>query len=1006
MNKRSGVFLFAVAGVLLCGAAGTPETGSTSGIHAVWGTAVLLLLIGMFLIRQRARNKFHELETRHRLQLQTVAEFAQIAFFRCSADGGLKSRLSNPAFWGREADGVTPLPIEQWVDERDLPAIRAQWRRLFAGETDSVAVEYRSVSPAVRHFEMYARRIQPENGGEPELYGIIREVTQEKLAAEREQDISRMLQALLENLPCYIYTKDAETLRYTLCNKMFRSSFNLPPDEIIGKTDDDLFPADEAARLIGDEKLTIRTGGERECVAPFTGANGVTRIGRFFYKLLPMANGRQSLLGLVIDITEEEQRERELRQSNTLLQAIMDNLPCSLFVKDADRDFRYLMYNRVFTEQFSLGGKEVIGRNDPELLPPEIAALCLESDRQAVKADSAQITHETAMLADGREHVLHNTKSLIVHEDGRRLLLGLNVDMTEETRMVRELQIYAKRQQLVTSCLEAILLNEGDEDSAIQLVLHAVYDHLKADRCYTLIFDYENDRMVPGVEYYQPGDRVVVGNLPQLPIPRQEPWFKRLERHQLLFFPDTASEETRSIFGCWAEYAVFWEIRSIYCAGIHCDGRLWGDIGICYEKEHYTFSEQDRQLLETAAHMIEIILARKQSRAQLTRALVDAQNASKAKSFFLATMSHELRTPLNAVIGFSELLRNSTLPPEEQQDYLASINLAGNALLSLINDILDLSKIEADQLEIVAQPTDVAALAEEMQAIFRQKAQEKSLELKLVIPQELPMLELDCPRLRQILLNLIGNAIKFTPQGSVTVSADFQPAGPERGVLQLCVSDTGIGITQESQATIFDPFVQQDAVRDTHTYHGTGLGLAICRRLTDKMGGTIQLESELNRGSRFTVRLDGVPYAAPPSRTETAQQQKDAFFSPDCRVLLVDDVPMNLKVLQAMLRKLKVESVCAASGEEALEILAQDREFQFVLTDLWMPGMSGEELARKIHETPAIAHLPVIAVTADSQISDDQSGKFQGVLLKPVSLEALQLILPDGDVVRDDGSGI
>lgn len=258
-------------------------------------------------------------------------------------------------------------------------------------------------------------------------------------------------------------------------------------------------------------------------------------------------------------------------------------------------------------------------------------------------------------------------------------------------------------------------------------------------------------------------------------------------------------------------------------------------------------------------------------RKELTAALEQAQAANKAKSCFLASISHEIRTPLNAVIGFSELLKGGGLSETERVEYLDSINLAGNSLLRLINDVLDLSKLEAGQMTLTPQPTDVAALLREVQAIFRYKVQEKHLFFRLDCPAGLPLFLLDSLRLRQILLNLTGNAVKFTGEGGVALSAGFTPSGGGRGTLAVRVRDIGIGIPEEARQRIFEPFVQGDSACDTHVYDGTGLGLAICRLLAGKSSGT------------------GRADAPPPSA-------RWKF-----RVLLVDDVLLNLKVLQAML---------------------------------------------------------------------------------------------------------
>lgn len=378
-----------------------------------------------------------------------------------------------------------------------------------------------------------------------------------------------------------------------------------------------------------------------------------------------------------------------------------------------------------------------------------------------------------------------------------------------------------------------------------------------------------------------------------------------------------------------------------------------------------------------------------ESQRQLIHELFEARNTDKARSMFLATMSHELRTPLNAIIGFSELLRDSPVQADELNEYLQAINLAGNTLLKLINDILDLSKIDAQQMKIVPEPTEPETLAGEMRMLFHQRTDREDLRYTVSCPKGLPVLMLDGLRVRQILLNLIGNAIKFTERGNVTVAFSFQQTGEDEGTFEVGVSDTGAGIAPESQETVFDPFIQQDAARDSRLQHGTGLGLAISRRLARCMGGDITLASAVGEGSTFRLILPKVKTAETVLPAAAPKPEKKAPETP-LRILLADDVPLNVKVLAAMLKKLGVEVATVSSGAEALERLKGGAP-DALLTDLWMPGMNGVELAARIREIPALASLVVIAVTADVDSRNNFDLKnIDGILTKPVTIGKLE----------------
>lgn len=413
------------------------------------------------------------------------------------------------------------------------------------------------------------------------------------------------------------------------------------------------------------------------------------------------------------------------------------------------------------------------------------------------------------------------------------------------------------------------------------------------------------------------------------------------------------------------------------------------------------FDRQDRLalILETAVDVTDI----NEGKRRLETAMKAAQAADRAKSYFLATMSHELRTPLNAVIGFSELLQTSVLSSAQQKDYVQSIHVAGNALLSLINDVLDLSKIEADQSRITPKKTALIKLLDEIETIFKNKAQAKGLTLTIDCPDNLPLLYLDTPSLRQVMLNLFGNAIKFTNVGSVSLHVRFDEFDECLGALTLSMADTGIGVKPEYQEKIFEPFVQQDTVRGGRIYEGTGLGLSISRRLVEKMDGELTLESEEGRGSVFTVRLPLVQYEKNSPETPATPADRDVpaplpvalppVITEDYRVLLVDDVKMNDRVLSAVLRKLGISSKAASSGLEALKAL-ETYTPNLVMTDIWMPGMNGAQLAKTIRQDRRWQSVKIVAVTADTEIdSSFDVTCFDDVLLKPLTLDKISGVL-------------
>ncbi len=381
---------------------------------------------------------------------------------------------------------------------------------------------------------------------------------------------------------------------------------------------------------------------------------------------------------------------------------------------------------------------------------------------------------------------------------------------------------------------------------------------------------------------------------------------------------------------------------------------------------------------------------------KLVKAVEAAKAADKAKSLFLATISHELRTPLNAVIGYSELSQARGISESERIDNLKNINISANALLTLVNDVLDLSKLESGQMEMVKTPTDMREMANELLGIFRFRTEKAGISISAEVSPEMPPLMLDTLRLKQVLVNIMGNAVKFTDHGGVSLEVLFVRTARTSGLLSISVSDTGMGIHPEYIEKIFNPFERQpqNLVKGLNAYEGTGLGLAISQRLMREMGGSIQVESRLGEGSKFTMSIPNVEVSdveAPSS----ARTLRDPFASKvsfsDAEILIVDDVIMNLNVLEAILKKLGVKVERASSGKEALE-KAKTRRPSLILTDLWMPEMNGEEFARLAKADPSLSGIPIVVVTADTQM-EDADRVFDDALLKPITVLKVDAIL-------------
>lgn len=368
-----------------------------------------------------------------------------------------------------------------------------------------------------------------------------------------------------------------------------------------------------------------------------------------------------------------------------------------------------------------------------------------------------------------------------------------------------------------------------------------------------------------------------------------------------------------------------------------------------------------------------------------------AEDANKAKSEFLANMSHEIRTPMNAVLGFAELLFNHPLN-EKQTEYVKGIQLAGKNLLNIINDILDLSKIESGNMSISMDSVNIYELVDELQALFAIKAKEKNIDFILEVDSNIPKgLLLDELKIKQIMFNLLGNAIKFTSNGYVKLKCYLTNSPTDESIVELniVVKDTGIGIPQNQQDIIFEPFRQQNG-QNTRQYGGTGLGLSITHKIVQLLSGKISLNSVQDKGSSFSIVIPSVSVAALKIEKGKNSNKQYKYSIKKSTVLLVEDVVTNREIVKGYLEDQSITILEAQNGQEGVD-LAISLHPDLILMDIQMPIMDGYTAIDILKYNPTTKNIPIVALTASTMTSDEAKIRSicDGYLRKPVSRDEL-----------------
>ncbi|MDP9474737.1 MAG: PAS domain S-box protein, partial [Actinomycetota bacterium] len=935
--------------------------------------------------RKRAEQELQKSEALTRAIVETTPN----GIITMTKDGLVRS--FNPGaeqIFGYAAGEVVGRPLRMLMPERFRGPHEAGFRRYVEGGEAHVvgkgAVELAGLRKDGTEFPLDLSLGEMRAEDDILFTGIVRDITERRRAEENLKESEERYRTLVETVQEGIAFIAPEGGLVNYCNEAYAEILGLTQEEMIGRSFFDFLEAEEREKALRQRELR-RAGVSSSYEVTATAADGTEKI--LSATGSPIYDAEGSYAGAVqtlVDVTERKRAERQLREAEGLFRSAFDDAAIGMALYDLDG--RFTQVNRSLCEMLGYPEEELLRLRFEDITHPEDLDLSVGRVKELLEGRVEGYQLEKRYLhAQGHPVWVSLSVSAVRGPEGPLYLIAQMQDITERKEAEEEIR----------------LLNESLE----RRVEERTAELKESEERYSLVVEGSNDGiydwdLMEGDIFWNDRLFQILGLSPQAFTPTLDAFLELIRPEDREEF----SERLAAHLEGGEEFEVEFGVRHASGEYRTCvtrgkaqrdeNGRPFRMAGTLTDiTERKRAEEEIRRLNESLENRVEERTAQLQDAVfelerageNLRRAKEEAESANRAKSEFLANMSHEIRTPMNGVIGMTDLLLDTPLS-EEQREYAGTIRLSGEGLLTVINDILDFSKIEAGEMRLETINFDLRTVVEDAVALLAERAREKGLELASLVDYDVPTaLEGDPGRVRQILTNLVGNAIKFTEAGEVVLRAELVEEDPEWATVRISVRDTGIGMSEEQQGRIFESFSQADA-STTRRYGGTGLGLAISRQLVELMDGEIAVESEPGVGSTFFFTL---PLKKQPGGTRRAPGSLADLGK--LRVLLVDDNETNRRILREQTSSWGMQSDGAEDGFAALEELrAAAREgtpYDLAILDMQIPGMDGVQLARRINADPAISSTRLVLCTSIGRRGDGEAARQAGIdayLTKPV----------------------